>query len=52
MLQIVMTASEFSGNVGDQGGGGAQCDGCTLFNATGSTFSSNNATAGGGGGLG
>jgi hypothetical protein len=51
-LQIVMTASKFTSNIGDAGGGGLQCDGCTLLNATRSTFTSNNASAGGGGGLG
>ena len=47
-----MTASKFTSNIGDTGGGGLQCDGCTLLNATRSTFTSNNASAGGGGGLG
>jgi hypothetical protein len=52
VLQIVMTATKFTSNIGDAGGGGVQCDGCTLLNATRSTFTSNNASAGGGGGLG
>jgi hypothetical protein len=52
LLQIVMTATKFTSNIGDAGGGGVQCDGCTLLNATRSSFTSNNASAGGGGGLG
>lgn len=51
-MQVVMTATQFRGNAGEQGGGGAQCDGCTAFNSTKGSFSGNNASAGGGGGLG
>lgn len=49
--QVVATHTEFASNVGEQGGGGVQCDGCSVFNATFSSFSANNASTGAGGGL-
>jgi len=49
--QVVATHTEFASNAGAQGGGGVQCDSCSVFNATFCSFSANNASAGAGGGL-